>query len=323
MTDLDRRYGARPQARPAHWSAIRRDAPFRFDRVASIRAYTFRMGRAFDEIEQAKHCHDIVACDGTFCPSVSFPGVLLSDAQRDALLALVDDVVHRKHPASRCAFSPHHGFVFFDRDGTPIAELQVCFDCGEWSVSFASGSSLTGDGEVKLRKLCEQLHLGGCWFGTEPSPAQKSVEARGLLQDPPHAGLADLGVDPALVEAKATAVQKEILCRWANAEAYLWGRGPLRRRMDQGDGRDGAFGFQFDEGPSQALRVSVQDTASCVAKLPKCNVPVGAVERCYRARYPSGQLLRDDFVFPVKPPEVCEAASGCMWGVEETPVAVP
>ena len=324
MSDPDLHYGARPQARPPHWKPFRHDGAFSFDRVASIRAYPFRTG-LFDEIEQTTHCHDILARDGTFCPSVAFPGILLSDAQRDGLIALVNDVLHprQRPPSFRCTFDPHHGFVFFDREGTPIAEIQVCFDCGQWSVSFASGSTQMGDGEVGLRKLCEVLGLGDCWFGTEHGPNLTSLFDRGLIEDP-YPAIADFGIDPALVEASASPAQKEILCRWAQTGIVLWQRNVLPWRIEPTDSYErGTYGFEFPEGAGQELHVIVDDTASCVAKFPKCNVPIGAVERCYRARYPRGQLLKDGVVFPASPPEACDAARGCMWGVEETLVAVP
>jgi hypothetical protein len=266
----------------------------------------------------------VIAQDGTFCPSTSFPGMPLTDAQRDGLFALIRDASRPGAQIIRlgCVFNPHHAFVFFDRAGTPIAELDVCFECGEWVVTPGPDKLrsplVTPAADASFHALCRELGLGDCWSEDELANAHfDSLAERGLIAEH-HGGVEDLGIDLSLSEAKTTTLQKRLLCRWAHSQTARWRRGwPLTSAFDSDDS---AWGVRCTD--DSAWGVVFRSADECVAKFPKCDVSVGEVERCLSARFPRAKR-KYEFQCSKALPDVCTMPRECLWGLEEKPVPAP
>jgi hypothetical protein len=83
-------------------------------------------------------------------------GARLSPEQTQRLIRAITGK-HPAHLTARC-WKPHHGFVFFDAHGKPVAWVEVCFDCG-----FArSNPTIPGhsyDDMDELQKLSKELKL--------------------------------------------------------------------------------------------------------------------------------------------------------------------
>lgn len=90
-----------------------------FESYSVVRAYFFnRSGELGKSILR----------DGLLSPTVMDPqGVELNLIQTARLLGAVFGD-HDPHPLTACHL-PRHGFIFFGRDGEPIASLDACFEC--------------------------------------------------------------------------------------------------------------------------------------------------------------------------------------------------
>jgi hypothetical protein len=315
-------YGIRPQRASAHFRPIAAQGPFPFAQIARVRAYSYRWG-SFEDADFAFQCSErVLRKDGTLCPSASFPGKMLSDAQRDELVTALrkppvpgDPMIH-----ARCIFNPHHAFVFFDADDAPVAELDVCFSCGQVSSWPYKPPGLdTRAMWNAVGSLCRDLALSVC------SPdfffdRARANEALGRAMTPVvHRGIADeLGVDPQTLESKLGPEARRLLCRWSNHVGRLWDG----RRLVQDD-EDGAFGLRFDVG----MDLVFMGMDQCLATFPRCEVPAEAVERCFDKRFPKAEYDQADpnvpstatypATVPYPPPPECDAVRKCVWGVEE------
>jgi hypothetical protein len=105
---------------------------------------------------------------GGRCPSLEEPGVHLTPDKVKELLAIANDRKTYEHSITRC-FDPHHGFVFYDGSGKPVASLSLCFLCSQMQsdpplpARQAEGGMGLGQGGIgKLRALCESLGLPDC-----------------------------------------------------------------------------------------------------------------------------------------------------------------
>lgn len=180
LRDASNTFGAQTQTPRKDWRPLpaARRGPFPRAAVAEIRAYAF----GFDSRTELDTKCDVLAPDGTFCPSVVAPGTQLSPEQREQLMRLVigaksEEVTsegrHAKRAVTRCGFEAHHAFLFFDAAGRPVAELLVCFTCSEWALTPATESvnatpaMMWDDERIALRSLCEELKLGGCFLGDD------------------------------------------------------------------------------------------------------------------------------------------------------------
>jgi len=111
-----------------------------------------------------------LAEDGSLCPSVGWPGAVLTDAQATRLVTLVRgrDTTGERMPM-RCAFDPHHAFVFFGESGAPVATLLVCFKCNQWRTHPAQpGLDVTLSDKARdvLSAVCREAGLGACGHDT-------------------------------------------------------------------------------------------------------------------------------------------------------------
>ncbi len=132
----------------------------------TVRAFAFDL-----EVSGAPVCTGPLNQDGTLCRTVARPGVPLSEGQVKELLSIVSSKA-TFGSGSKC-FLPHHGFVFYDEAGTPVAELSVCLMCRMTEAmpglsaapASGEGSSLYGmseKGTERLRGLCKELGLAHC-----------------------------------------------------------------------------------------------------------------------------------------------------------------
>ena len=120
---------------------------------AVVRGYLYFPGG--DEITEA--AEEEILRDGKLHPAVmNKEGVKLSPEQVKRLLDAV-----RPSKTSRkgvgCYF-PHHGFVFYDQAGKPVAELSPCFLCGVGRAE-PGNKSLTTWRFEELAKLVTELKL--------------------------------------------------------------------------------------------------------------------------------------------------------------------
>jgi hypothetical protein len=140
-------------------------------------AFTEVRAFAFDlSVSDRPICEGPLDADGSLCSTVVQPGVVLDAAQTKRLLAMFTKKSAWGTGAS--CFLPHHGFVFYDGEGVPVAEISVCFLCemmetapaipkakraGEGNEYGLSAKSMTA-----LRGLCTELGLPKC-DATQPS----------------------------------------------------------------------------------------------------------------------------------------------------------
>ncbi len=56
-------------------------------------------------------------------------GKILNAAQINQVIAFINSEPEINNPKETFCFIPHHGIVFFNADGKPIAALSICFNC--------------------------------------------------------------------------------------------------------------------------------------------------------------------------------------------------
>jgi hypothetical protein len=242
-----------------------------------VRAYAYRFADS-----RLALCHPEGACpdepvrrDGTLSPEVVHPGVRLSEDQVRRLLALVEHPDERMRGiVQRCGFDPHHAFVFYDARGLPVAEIMVCFTCGEWMAmpQPATMTRLMGDHHAPLKAFCEELHLGGCWVGQDDlgDRLRAAAERRRKRNGGswwPGGDLLGSGLDRDRHVDTLTPAERRLLCT-ASAEAMLTVGKALR-------GRPGT-GYECQDGHT----LSFLYLPECIERSPRCGVSVGAVEAC-------------------------------------------
>lgn len=154
-----------PTTPPPGWEPIPERHPKGFPGkpFAQVRAYAFDL-----ENDGRPICPTPINKDGTLCETVEQPGVVLSEEQAGRLLALLQSSGTYGEP-SKC-FLPHHGFVFYDEAGGPVAYFSVCFLCDNALAlpllpkikRFDNYYGLSEKGSAELRALCRELGLPKC-----------------------------------------------------------------------------------------------------------------------------------------------------------------
>ncbi|MBK8235371.1 MAG: hypothetical protein IPK74_07440 [Deltaproteobacteria bacterium] len=147
-------------------------------------AFTEVRAFAFDlHVDERSVCGMPLDADGTPCETVEGPGVVLTEAQTKTLLAMLSS--KSTFGSGSSCFLPHHGFVFYDAAGTPVAELSLCFMCAMMvalpslpKMKPVQGTDTYGLNEkstARLRALCHELGLPMC---DAKNPAEFSGTAR-------------------------------------------------------------------------------------------------------------------------------------------------
>jgi hypothetical protein len=93
-------------------------------------------------------------------------------------------------------FDPHHAFVFFDRDETPVALLRVCFTCGAWHGDPAPDERAMRLATAPMRDLARELGLSEWWYGHKKEESLGAALYERGLAPYEHGGTADLGINP-------------------------------------------------------------------------------------------------------------------------------
>lgn len=269
---------------------------------AEVRGYAYRFVHDLLRGGEDARCgggrQAVLTSKGELCPTVVAPGVKLSEEQAARLVALAeqpDPEVRRI--VTRCEFDPHHAFVFYDARGVPVAELLVCFSCGQWDLLPApSGvSELMGKNEPELRRLCEELKLGGCHLGDDAftDKIREARQARRAKEPAPRAlGLpAALGIDGS-TPLKDLSPQQ----RWATCLAS--GHYTLSRTSYAL-----AQGFQCENDPRVGRFTHVWE---CRDSFPSCDVPLERVDACWP------RFVEDPCKTEAETRALCEGLDGCL-----------
>jgi hypothetical protein len=127
----------------------------------TVRGFAFNRGK-----KGRPDCHTPLNKDGTLCKSVEKPGVVLNAAQQKRLLALLGTRKTFGDGETKC-FIPHHGFVFYDKEDKPVAQVSICFLCAGLRASprlpaQPKNPRYSGLGEAgmkNLRQLCADVGL--------------------------------------------------------------------------------------------------------------------------------------------------------------------
>mgnify|MGYP000935188333 CR=1 FL=1 len=158
---------APPEVPPPGFTGIpdKRATGFPGVTFANVRAFAFDLG-----VSGRPECYTPLDPDGTLCRTVRRPGVELSGEQAKQLVKLLAQP--STYGGGSACFLPHHGFVFYDANETPVAVLSVCFLCDMARSSPAipqskgggegTGFGITEKGRDALRGLCNELGLPKC-----------------------------------------------------------------------------------------------------------------------------------------------------------------
>ena len=221
-----------------------------------------------------------------------------SDSSVPSPVSAAREASWEARPSIRC-FDPHHSIVFFDEHSTPVAEMTVCFECGNFRLmpGRADERAMTDAEGIFIADTCRALGVGGCPpagtfrmpdFPTLPEHASRAlltmVEREDLLRS--LALSAAHGVKEDLRLADLTAIDRKVLCAWfAGARHRTSG------------------GFQCEDG--RELRLDDYD--SCVMPVERtCDATVGDFVACTRGRL--GKLCGVD-------PGECGKTDACHRGV--------
>ncbi len=161
--------GSKPatETPPPGWKPIpaKRSKGFPGVAFAEVRAYAFDL-----RVAEMPVCGMPLDADGTLCDTVEQPGVVLSPAQTKLLVGMLKK--KSTWGSGSSCFLPHHGFVFYDAEGVPVAEISLCFMCemmatapgipGAKKLGTQNDYGLNAKSTAQLRGLCRELGLPMC-----------------------------------------------------------------------------------------------------------------------------------------------------------------
>ncbi len=296
-------YVWREQTPPRGFRELRKAGKFPGGAFATVHAYELGYDRSHPRpgvVDQhRKGCDsDALAADGTLCPSVIAPGVALSEAQARELFAIVNEVVATSRKTFLFNFDV--GFVVFDTDGKPVAEVSVD-DAGSKLWSEPQQSRLRADVLEPGRRERMSKLLGALGLGAPGTALQQELERQRGLDGkahaarylPPASGVAaDLALD------KTNGAERDGLCAWKELL--------FREGSPQSDA-SGGNGFICADG----VDVAAQLPDACRSEFPSCSATVGEVEACLRQ-------MRFDGYFKQAGGEACAKLRPCFWGMDFT-----
>jgi len=116
---------------------------------AEVRIYIYNPGRTEE---------NLIIDKGKLHPEVFDPeGIKLDATQTERLLTLLrHESPDEGVPA--CMFRPHHGIVFYDREGKPVAHVSVCFLC-EVEAATPANHRMSEADFAALKQLVQDLGL--------------------------------------------------------------------------------------------------------------------------------------------------------------------
>lgn len=209
-----------------------------------------------------------------------YPGADLTAAQlaraADILRLAPDPSAWRKRPSISC-FEPHPAVVFFDARDAPVGEIDVCFGCGNFTLTNVRDGEggMTDEEGMFFADTCRDQHAGGCpppgtyrMPDLPPLPEHAAVRALSADEQSEHwrrGALAEpLDLDASARLADLSARQQRLACAWL-VSATRRSHGSLECE----DGR----------------RMGVQETAACLTPIARgCEATVGDLAACVRSR---------------------------------------
>ncbi len=314
-------YGNAPQA-PAN--SFRSIAPLgRFPASKVARATMVTFGHSGGGKEPCAREAEPLRADGTFCSDVRTGHTDLSDEERQAVLGLPQLMMaadpKAPRPASfsiavtRCDFDPHHGIVFFDAKGVPVARIVICLSCNEWIVAPASEPTggarptiMPKDARALFVRIAEAHGLAPWIFDDEQQRALQTYvrDTYGTEEEPTALGRqrrrtrlatgSGLPRDRALRDLGANDRAK--LCTWVNDEVR-----PEAGRSRRSEG----YGYECADGTEWMGRPN--ETACAARELP-CASSVATLEACLLE-------FREPESLCGPPPKSCEGLLDCIPGL--------
>ncbi|HEY1123294.1 MAG TPA: DUF4375 domain-containing protein [Haloferula sp.] len=126
---------------PANWPGVE---------YAEVRIYLYNPG--------PRHEEKLIIDKGKLHPEVFNPdGIKLDATQTERLLTLLRHESPDEGVPS-CKFLPHHGIVFYDREGKPVAHVSVCFLC-EIEIADPANHRMSESDFAALKHLVQDLGL--------------------------------------------------------------------------------------------------------------------------------------------------------------------
>jgi hypothetical protein len=220
-------------------------------------------------------CEDrIVGKDGRICDDAVYPGAQLTPEQTKRAVDLLHDASlpasWSKRASIRC-FEPHHALVFFDERGVPVADIAVCFECGNFKLAPGPEDerSMTDEEVAFFADTCRAQGVGGC----PPDGASR-------MPDRPAEAGPQLSYEEYVVEDRKRMLARDVGVR---ADALLTDLQPLERKLTcawLGRGSRGLTGWECQDGRAFVL----DDAETCRKPVAKCDATVGDLVECARSR---------------------------------------
>lgn len=274
LVQASRHYVAHPQVRPPGFRPLTRGSRVDSKRMHHARMIAFNYGMP---------CGDsVVEGSGAICESAVYPGAELTPAQltraSEILRLAPDPNTWRARPSVRC-FDPHHAVVFFDDHDAPVGEIDVCFECGNFTLTNirerdGEGGMTSAEG-MFFADTCRAQGVGGCpppgsYRMPDLPPLPDRVAANALSPSEQddywrRKSLAEpLDLAAATRLADLSTQQQRLLCAWFASATRRSGHG-----LECQDGR----------------RMTVQEPSACVTPIARgCEATVGDLMACTRSR---------------------------------------
>jgi hypothetical protein len=212
----------------------------------------------------------IAGRDGTLCSSAVAPGSPLSAAQTALAAAILRDAPRSFSQRARVScFEPHHAVVFFGDDDRPVAEITICFTCGNFHLAPgpAEEASMSDAEAMFFADLCRALGVGACPAEGKATLPDLPPEAEATLS-PAEAARArvdralsrPMGVDPGRRVSTLSPGEKRLACAWLQSAVH-----PIGARIPCADGRT-----LVAEEPSECVRGPRRPCGATIAQVTAC-----------------------------------------------------
>ncbi|HLV67222.1 MAG TPA: hypothetical protein VKY73_15480 [Polyangiaceae bacterium] len=278
---------------------VRRGQPFPGREFATARAYTM------NHFAGAR-CGRAVLDDGRLAPCLSLPGVELDGQALESLLRAAQ--IRSSEPSTTLGVPvASHAYVFFDQNGTPVAELVV-YGVHRWSLgdSDAPHDSVPRAARPLLLDACRKSGVGLCFADPEiEGRVWKEWEERHLERFGTDVRIRPrpLPVAPTSTMARLGEREKRLLCLWTAQHTSHSLRKQWRGRIAEGD----SALEPLPEGQGHYERRLGWD--ECVQRFPSCEKPLAEVLPC------QDHAQRGDALFGDRSMRArCEPVRHCIWG---------
>ncbi|HEU5075759.1 MAG TPA: hypothetical protein VFU02_16315 [Polyangiaceae bacterium] len=289
------------QAPPSGFVPFSREAKTLPEDYARVVGYVVNYGRgSFVQrgVEQPG-CTGAIAPDGTLCPTVVLPGVVLSASQAARLeqLAGMAPAVPR---TSSCASRAHHSFVFYDASGAPVFEYLLDLYCGRDSLAEWNLGDATRHG---LSALCRDVGLTLCFLGDRQARNAAGEAFGERYTEQLHGGATrllpvPLGISVDRDLSSLTSAERRTLCAWNIEHTINW-------LEPGGEPRQNEAG----------ARMRLESFVECTQHFPQCTASIDEVLPCLT------EAQRGAPVFAPFSRVACVEQADCLWGFDFTTAA--